>query len=231
MIVEADKQDEKIKEAIDAEIKEKAKLSQFKRLIDYNTPKINIAFGVFSAMIQGSLMPIFGILLTKTLFALLVAQIPLVLRDLIDWKTELREGVDKWCLYMFIAALVALVVSYCRFLSFAVIGENVTARIRRETYGKILEKHQGWFDDKENAPGTLTNVLGSEAQIINGASSEGLAMGMETTFALLVGIAIGFAYSWRESLVALACVPFQMLGGLMNVRIQKGLNDDNERTS
>ena len=31
-------------------------------------------------------------------------------------------------------------------LSFGVIGENVTMKIRGELYSKVLQKEMGWFD-------------------------------------------------------------------------------------
>lgn len=41
---------------------------------------------------------------------------------------------------------------------------------------------------------------------------------MESLFAIIVGITIGFSFNWRISLVALACVPFMMLGGAINTK-------------
>lgn len=75
----------------------------------------------------------------------------------------------------------------------------------------------------------MTNVLASEAQTVNGASTEGLAVILESTFAIGCGIIIGFVYSWRLSLVCLACVPFMMLGGAINAKMSKGMNDVEEK--
>lgn len=53
---------------------------------------------------------------------------------------------------------------------------------------------------------------------MNGVSAEGLAASLDAMCALGVGLGIGFYYSWKETLVALACTPFMILGGTMNIK-------------
>ena len=60
--------------------------------------------------------------------------------------------------------------------------------------------------------------MASDVQTLNGASTEGAAVMMESLFALCCGIAIGFSFDWKLSLVALGCVPFMMLGGSVNAK-------------
>ena len=64
---------------------------------------------------------------------------------------------------MLVISVSAILTGFCQKLSFGVIGENVAFNIRKTLYRKILEKHQGWFDQKENAPGILTGTLSSDA--------------------------------------------------------------------
>ena len=51
---------------------------------------------------------------------------------------------------------------------------------------------------------------------------------MESTFAIIVGIAIGFSFNWKISLVALGCVPFMIAGGAINTKFQTGYSDIDE---
>jgi len=54
---------------------------------------------------------------------------------------------------------------------------------------------------------------------------------MESLFAMIVGISIGFSFNWKISLVALGCVPFMVLGGAVNSKFQTGYsNVDEENT-
>lgn len=45
---------------------------------------------------------------------------------------------------------------------------------------------------------------------------------------MIVGIAIGFSFNWKISLVALGCVPFMVLGGAINTKFQSGYSDIDE---
>jgi len=104
-------------------------------------------------------------------------------------------------------------------------------KIRRQLYSKILSKHMGWFDEKENTPGVLSTTMASDAQTINGVSAEGLATTLEGAFAILTGIVIGFAYNWKMSTVCILCVPFIVLATIMNVKFQSGMSSDTDAAS
>ena len=111
---------------------------------------------------------------------------------------------------------------------FGIIGENITINIRDKLYGALIRKNIGWFDNRENAPGVLNSVLASDVQALNGASTEGSAVIMESTFAMIVGIVIGFCFNWKISLVALGCVPFMIAGGAINSKFQSGYSEIDE---
>ena len=51
---------------------------------------------------------------------------------------------------------------------------------------------------------------------------------MESTFAMIVGIVIGFCFNWKISLVALGCVPFMIAGGAINSKFQSGYSEIDE---
>ena len=111
------------------------------------------------------------------------------------------------------------------------IGENVTLQIRKVFYSSILQKHMGFFDDKENSPGVISASMASDTQVINGFSAEGLATIIETMFAVFGGVICGFIYSWQIAVVCLLCVPFMMLGGIMNAKFQAGLSENSDAAS
>ena len=143
-------------------------------------------------------------------------------------KEQLREESDEWCLYMFIAAIVNFLTGFLQKFLFGIVGENITLSVRSALYQSILKKNLGWFDLKENSASVLTSVLASDVQVLNGASTEGVAVIIESLFAVVCGIVIGFSYSWKVSLVALGCVPFMILGGYINAKFQGGMSEIEE---
>lgn len=88
-------------------------------------------------------------------------------------------------------------------------------KMRQELYKSFLSKHQGWFDVRKHSPGSLSSTLATDAQIVNGAATEGIAVQMEATCSLLVGIIVGFVYSWKISLICLATVPFMVVASVI----------------
>ena len=165
-------------------------------------------------------MPVFGGVMAKMLF---------VLMEVLDLQ-EMRHDSNYWCGVMLIFSVCSFVAGFCQKFSFGVIGENVTLNIRRRLYHKIIEMHNGWFDERENAPGVLTGILSSEAQIINGASTEGLGSMVDAGFAVLTGVGIGFYFSWRMALVCLGLTPFMVVSGYMGAKFQQGLSVEAENS-
>jgi len=211
----ADEKEEEKEELLKKELEKKGFLG---RLAPYNKPAINIVFGLIVSCIQGCIFPVFGIFLTKMLFSLMIS-----------WDLEqMRSDSRRWCLYMFICAVVCFITTFTQKFCFGVVGENITLHVRHQLYQSLLKKHIGWFDARQNAPGVLTSVLASDAQTLNGASTEGLAVMCESFFALVCGIILGFVFSWKVSLVALGCVPFMVAGGSINAKFQSGMSESDE---
>ena len=96
-----------------------------------------------------------------------------VLLDKSDLKV-MRKDSNLYCGLMGLVSIFAFVTGISIRVSFGAIGGNVAKNLRRRLYESIISKHMGWFDDRENAPGILSSTLSSDAQIINGASTEGL---------------------------------------------------------
>jgi ABC-type multidrug transport system fused ATPase/permease subunit len=142
---------------------------------------------------------------------------------------KIREDSDFWCLWMLIAAIIAFITGFTQKFGFGVVGENVTMNVRHALYQAIVKKDIGWFDRRDNAPGILTSTLASEAQALNGASTEGTAVILESTVAVICGVTLGFIFTWRLALVALACVPFMMFGGMINSRLHAGMSSFDDK--
>jgi hypothetical protein len=49
-----------------------------------------------------------------------------------------------------------------------------------------------FFDERDHAAGVLTSTLAKDVELLNGASSAGSAVYIESICAMLVGFAIGF---------------------------------------
>jgi ABC-type multidrug transport system fused ATPase/permease subunit len=92
--------------------------------------------------------------------------------------------------------------------------------VRKELFEGILYKSISWFDNKDKAPGILSNILSEDVSKLNGLTSETIAVVLESFLTLATGIAISFYFSWRVALVGLGCSPFMIVGAVMASKLQ-----------
>lgn len=103
----------------------------------------------------------------------------------------MRDAIAVEARYTIFIALIAYVATVIQKKSFSKLGEGVTYKIRCILYSKILQKHIGWFDLRENATSILTSSMAEESQNINMAAGQSVAPTVEGFFAMFGGIAIG----------------------------------------
>ena len=51
---------------------------------------------------------------------------------------------------------------------FGIVGENLTVRLRKIIFSRMLRQDIGWFDLPENKVGVLTSRLAVDATIVRG---------------------------------------------------------------
>ena len=102
----------------------------------------------------------------------------------------------QWVLTMFLISVASFFCLVIYRSSFAYVSSNITKSVRHELYLSFLRKHIGWYDSRENSPGDLTNILASDVQILNGISTEGLAVIIEANSSIITGLIIGFYFCW-----------------------------------
>lgn len=107
---------------------------------------------------------------------------------------------------------------------FAFLGENVTLKIRRELYEKILRKNVGWHDEQEHSPAVLTSIMAEETSQINGVASEVIASMLQSAFAVLIGIGIGFYYCWQIATVCIICLPAMGIGTALGAKFKQNIH-------
>jgi ATP-binding cassette subfamily B (MDR/TAP) protein 1 len=99
------------------------------------------------------------------------------------------------------------------------VGENLTFDIRNHLYQGIIYKQLSWFDNKNRAPGILSNVLSEDIGYLNGLTTEHFAILMEATLTLIIGVILAMVYTWKMGLVTLGMFPFISLGGVLMSRL------------
>lgn len=90
----------------------------------------------------------------------------------------------------------------------------MTFKLRVKLFESILRKHIGWFDNKERAPGILTNMITEDINAVNGLTTEAIGIMVEASMGLVISCAICAYFCWQLAIIVSLISPFMVLGGL-----------------
>ncbi len=96
----------------------------------------------------------------------------------------------------------------------------MTFKLRVRLFEALLHKHIGWFDNKNRAPGILTNIITEDISSVNGLTTESLGIAVEAILGLFFSCLICFIFAWRLAFVVTFTSPFMVLGGLGMSKLQ-----------
>ena len=105
------------------------------------------------------------------------------------------------------------------------ISEEMTEKIRRETYQKILRMPVSWFDKPKNISGTLSSRLSSDCQNVNSSAITFFLMISSSVSTLIAGLTIAFYMEWRITSVSLLLLPILIFGGVLIMLASQGFSE------
>jgi ATP-binding cassette subfamily B (MDR/TAP) protein 1 len=110
--------------------------------------------------------------------------------------------------------------TYFQKLFFGRGGENLTFTLRVKLFTAILHKNIGWFDNKNRAPGILTNIITEDISSVNGLTTETVGIAVEAGLGLTFSCLICFIFAWQLAIIVTITSPFMVLGGLGISKLQ-----------
>jgi ABC-type multidrug transport system fused ATPase/permease subunit len=185
----------------------------FSEIMEYYKPTWLAVAGFVASVFASLSLPLFGFVLSKYIF---------VLSDYkaVGDNSKTEQDRNDWTL-VFIALCFGIgIMAYLQKLFFGRGGENLTYSLRIKLFESFLHKHIGWFDNKNRAPGILTNILTEDISAVNGLTTESLAIAIEAGLGLFFSCLICFIFSWQLGFVVTFTSPFMVLGGLGMSKLQ-----------
>lgn len=187
--------------------------SMFSRLWKYNEPKYLVVIGLIGTFMVGCAQPLWSVFYSRIVTYMTV---PLNLIEYI-YASQLVEDEkgEEFILrqsYYVVAAAMGLVVLFgggsgIRQQAFGTLSETMTTQIRKITYGKLLEKDIGWFDDRKRATSVLTSTMAEGTERINDAGATALQPMVTATFTVCCGLCVSCYFCWPMGLGALCVIP------------------------
>lgn len=86
-----------------------------------------------------------------------------------DIKVQ-QDLVAKYCTYVVLVGLGAMTTTITMNTLFAVSGERLTRRLRKQSFAAIVKQEIPFFDEEKNGVGYLTSRLSSDATRVKGVS-------------------------------------------------------------
>ncbi|XP_077218377.1 ABC transporter B family member 21-like isoform X2 [Tasmannia lanceolata] len=183
------------------------------RLAYLNKPEIPVlVLGSIAAIVNGSILPIFGILISNAI------------RTFFEPPPKLRKDSKFWSLMFVVLGLASFFAALARRYLFSVAGCRLIKRIRSKSFAKVVNMEIGWFDDSENSSGAIGARLSADAATVRSLVGDTLALIVQNIASLVAGLVIAFVASWQLALIVSAMVPLLGISGYAQMKFMKGFS-------
>ncbi|KAJ6389026.1 hypothetical protein OIU77_027390 [Salix suchowensis] len=166
--------------------------------------------GTIGAFIAGAQMPLFALGVSQALVSYYM-----------DWDTT-RHEVKKIAILFCCGAGISVIVYAIEHLSFGIMGERLTLRVREMMFSAILRNEIGWFDDLNNTSSMLTSRLESDATLLRTIVVDRSTILLHNVGLIVTSFIIAFTLNWRITLVVIATYPLIISGHISEKLFMKG---------
>ncbi|KAI3805867.1 hypothetical protein L1987_21754 [Smallanthus sonchifolius] len=201
-------------EAVETSKKEQPKVP-LRRLAYLNKPEIPVIIvGSIAAIINGTIFPIFSILLSS------------MIKTFYEPPNEMKSDSKFWALMFVILGVVSFLAYPGRSYLFSIAGSKLIKRIRSLCFEKVVSMEVGWFDKPENSSGAVGARLSTDAASVRGLVGDALAQIVQDLSSAITGLVIAFTACWQLALIILALIPLMSANGYVQIQFMKGFSAD-----
>ncbi|XP_051114570.1 ABC transporter B family member 2-like [Andrographis paniculata] len=170
--------------------------------------------GTLCAFIAGAQLPLFALGVTQALVSYYM-----------DWDTTRRE-VRKIAFLFCGGAVIAVFVNTITHMSFGIMGERLTLRVREKMFSAMLRNEIGWFDDMNNSSSMLASKLETDATLLRTVVVDRSTILLQNIGLVASSFVIAFIMNWRLALVVMATYPLIVSGHISEKLFMKGYGVD-----
>ncbi|VAI59618.1 unnamed protein product [Triticum turgidum subsp. durum] len=174
--------------------------------------------GTISAFVAGAQMPLFALGVTQALVSYYMG-----------WETTKRE-VRKIATLFCGGAVLTVVFHVIEHLSFGIMGERLTLRVREKMFAAILRNEIGWFDSTSHTSAMLASRLETDATLVRTIVVDRSTILLQNVGMIVTSLIIAFILNWRITLVVLATYPLMVSGHISEANMLAAEAVSNMRT-
>ncbi|OIW10677.1 hypothetical protein TanjilG_16049 [Lupinus angustifolius] len=166
--------------------------------------------GTLCAFVAGAQMPLFALGISHALVSYYM-----------DWDTT-RHEVKKIAFLFCGGAVITITVHAIEHLSFGIMGERLTLRVRENMFSAILKNEIAWFDDTNNTSSMLSSRLETDATLLRTIVVDRSTILLQNIGLVVASFIIAFILNWRITLVVIATYPLVISGHISEKLFMKG---------
>ncbi|KQK00850.1 ABC transporter B family member 2 [Brachypodium distachyon] len=166
--------------------------------------------GTISAFVAGAQMPLFALGVTQALVSYYMG-----------WDTTKKE-VRKIAILFCCGAVLTVIFHAIEHLSFGIMGERLTLRVREKMFAAILRNEIGWFDSTSHTSAMLSSRLETDATLVRTIVVDRSTILLQNVGMIVTSLIIAFILNWRITLVVLATYPLMVSGHISEKMFMKG---------
>ncbi|XP_073064615.1 LOW QUALITY PROTEIN: ABC transporter B family member 4 [Primulina eburnea] len=186
-----------------------------RRLAYLNKPELPVLLvGTIFAVINGAILPLFGILISE------------VIKAFFETPHKLRKDSKFWALMFVVLGVVSFIAYPARTYLFGVAGNKLIRRIRLMCFEKVVNMEVSWFDEPDHSSGIIGSQLSADAATVRALVGDSLAQMVQDLSSLIVGLVIAFEASWQLAFIVLAMIPLIGLNGYVQLKFMTGFSAD-----
>ncbi|KAL2836897.1 P-loop containing nucleoside triphosphate hydrolase protein [Aspergillus pseudodeflectus] len=134
---------------------------------------------------------------------------------------KLADAADFWALMFFVLALCVAVCYFTLGFSAVVISQFITTFYRKDYFRSILRQPIPFFDEGNNASGSLIGRLSSDLKQLQELFGPNGVFPLVSIFTVVGCVAVSFSFGWKLAAVAFfAALPFIFLAAFMRIRYE-----------
>ncbi len=143
--------------------------------------------------------------------------------------SESLGNAENYVLGVFLLAIFIFFPFMIQSILFTIVGEDMTEKIRKEVYLKMLKLPVKWFEMKANRGGTAATRFGIDSRQVNSLTTSMISTLVMNFSSIIIGMILAFIFEWRLGLVGLIAMPCMVLAGFISMLFYGGFGDDNKK--
>ena len=132
----------------------------------------------------------------------------------------------KYSLIYILLAVIQGVSTFFTVWNFSTIGCTYAMIYRKKVFKKYLTYHMAFYDIPEHAPGALLTRLSIDTMQLSSIIFSLIGSTVQCIATAVTGLAFGFSYDWRLTLIIFAFVPFMCFTSYTRVSMRHGNNKE-----